>query len=153
LHKSRPFIWREEVEEAFQELKRYLISPPIMVAPEPGEPLLLYITATANAISMVLVVERPNHHRHQQLREPLQVGQDPRIQNQQTHQEKEMQSSPMNRRQPQLPSPKMVPSLRRKCRVLVTRKPPVPNSRNHLRVLRVANPRSPNLWRWMYRTP
>jgi hypothetical protein len=30
-----------------------------MVAPEPGEPLLLYITATAEAVSMVRVVERP----------------------------------------------------------------------------------------------
>jgi hypothetical protein len=49
----------EEVEEAFQELKRYLTSPPIMVAPEPGEPLLLYITVMADAISMVLVAELP----------------------------------------------------------------------------------------------
>jgi hypothetical protein len=30
-----------------------------MVAPEPGEPLLRYITMTADAISMVLVAERP----------------------------------------------------------------------------------------------
>jgi hypothetical protein len=52
--KSRPFIW---TGEAFQELKRYLTSPPVMVAPEPGEPLLLYITATAEAVSMVLVTE------------------------------------------------------------------------------------------------
>jgi hypothetical protein len=40
-----------------QELKRYLTSPPVMVASEPGEPLLLYITATAEAVSMVLVIE------------------------------------------------------------------------------------------------
>jgi hypothetical protein len=31
-----------------------------MVAPEPGEPLLLYIATTAEAVSMVLVAERPN---------------------------------------------------------------------------------------------
>jgi hypothetical protein len=30
-----------------------------MVAPEPGEPPLLYITVMADAISMVLVAERP----------------------------------------------------------------------------------------------
>jgi hypothetical protein len=30
-----------------------------MVVPEPGEPLLLYSTAMANAISMVLVTEQP----------------------------------------------------------------------------------------------
>jgi hypothetical protein len=33
-----------------------------MVAPEPGEPLLLYITATSEAVSMVLVAERPGPH-------------------------------------------------------------------------------------------
>jgi hypothetical protein len=31
----------------------------IMVALEPGEPLLLYVTAMADAISMELVTERP----------------------------------------------------------------------------------------------
>jgi hypothetical protein len=33
-----------------------------MVAPEPGEPLLLYIVATAKVLSMVLVAERPEPH-------------------------------------------------------------------------------------------
>jgi hypothetical protein len=58
LWRSGPFIWIEEAEEAFQELKRYLTSPSIMVALEPGEPLLLYITTMAEAVSMVLVAER-----------------------------------------------------------------------------------------------
>jgi hypothetical protein len=62
LQKSRPFVWMEEVEEAFQELRQYLTKPPIMVALEPGEPLLLYIAATANEVSMMLVVERPEPH-------------------------------------------------------------------------------------------
>jgi hypothetical protein len=59
LRESGPFVWIEEVDEAFQELKWYLTSPPIMVAPEPGEPLLLYIAVTTKVVSMVLVVERP----------------------------------------------------------------------------------------------
>jgi hypothetical protein len=33
-----------------------------MVAPEPGEPLLLYIVATSEVVTMVLVVERPDPH-------------------------------------------------------------------------------------------
>jgi hypothetical protein len=57
LRKSGPFIWTDKAEEAFQELKRYLTSPPVMVAPEPGEPLLLYIVAIVEAMSMVLVIE------------------------------------------------------------------------------------------------
>jgi hypothetical protein len=54
LWKSTPFVW---IEEAVQGLKRYLTSPPVMVAPELVEPLLLYIMATTNAMSMVLVTE------------------------------------------------------------------------------------------------
>jgi hypothetical protein len=57
LWKSGPFIWIEEVEEAFQVLKQYLTSPLVKVAPEPDEPLLLYITVIAEAVSMVLVAE------------------------------------------------------------------------------------------------
>jgi hypothetical protein len=41
----------------FQELKQYLTSPPVIVAPKPGEHLLVYITAIAEAVSMVLVTE------------------------------------------------------------------------------------------------
>jgi hypothetical protein len=33
-----------------------------MVAPEPGEPLLLYIVATLEVVSMVLVIDRPDPH-------------------------------------------------------------------------------------------
>jgi hypothetical protein len=62
LQKFGPFIWTEDAEEAFQELKRYLTSPPVMVAPEPSEPLLLYIAAISEAVSMVLVAERPDPH-------------------------------------------------------------------------------------------
>jgi hypothetical protein len=58
LRKSGPFSWTEEVEQAFRELKQHLVSLPIMVAPEPAEPLYLYIAAVADAVSMVLVVER-----------------------------------------------------------------------------------------------
>jgi hypothetical protein len=47
LSKYGPFVWTNDAEEAFQELKRYLTSPLVMVVPKPGEPLLLYITATS----------------------------------------------------------------------------------------------------------
>jgi hypothetical protein len=57
LQKFRPFVWIEEADKAFQELKWYLTSPPVTVASEPGEPLLLYVTASAEVVSMVLVTE------------------------------------------------------------------------------------------------
>jgi ribonuclease HI len=47
-----------EADKAFAELKRYLTSPPIMVAPTFREPLLLYIAATPRTASAVLVAER-----------------------------------------------------------------------------------------------
>jgi hypothetical protein len=58
LRKFGPFSWTEEAEQAFRELKQHLVSLPILVAPEPGEPLYLYIAAAAEAVSMVLVIER-----------------------------------------------------------------------------------------------
>jgi hypothetical protein len=59
LRKSGPFSWTEEAEQAFQELKQHLVSLPILVAPEPKEPLYLYIAVAAEPVSMVLVVKRP----------------------------------------------------------------------------------------------
>jgi hypothetical protein len=82
LRKSGPFVWTNDAEEAFQELKRYLTSPPVMVAPEPGEPLLLYIVATSEAVSMVLVAERPDPHTLHELGSSSADGsgsQDPRL--------------------------------------------------------------------------
>jgi hypothetical protein len=58
LWKSGPFSWTKEAERAFQEMKQHLVSLPILVAPEPGEPLFLYIAAASEAVSMVLVAER-----------------------------------------------------------------------------------------------
>jgi hypothetical protein len=58
LWRSEPFVWIEESDEVFQELKQYLTLLPIMVAPEPGEHLLLYTTAIVEVVSMVLITER-----------------------------------------------------------------------------------------------
>jgi hypothetical protein len=56
LRKSGPFSWTEEAERAFQEVKQHLVSLPILVAPESGEPLYLYIAVAFEAVSMVLVL-------------------------------------------------------------------------------------------------
>ena len=58
MKKTSHFDWTLEAEQAFQDLKKYLTSPPVLVAPTEGEPLLLYISATPQVVSMVLVVER-----------------------------------------------------------------------------------------------
>jgi ribonuclease HI len=52
------FEWTPEANKSFVELKRYLTSPPIMVAPTFRVPLLLYIATTPRTASAVLVTER-----------------------------------------------------------------------------------------------
>ena len=47
MKKKGPFEWTPEADRAFQDLKRYLNSPPVMVAPRPLEPMVLYLAATA----------------------------------------------------------------------------------------------------------
>jgi hypothetical protein len=74
LRKSGPFSWTDEVERAFQELKQHLVSLPILVALEPGEPLYLYIAAATEAVSMVLVVERTAKHPQGSQKVPLGEG-------------------------------------------------------------------------------
>jgi hypothetical protein len=52
------FKWTEEANQALQDLKHHLQSPPILTAPQPGENLLLYIAATTHVVSTVIVVEQ-----------------------------------------------------------------------------------------------
>jgi dsDNA-binding SOS-regulon protein len=52
------FEWIEEADAAFAQLKKVLSTPPVLVAPKEREPLLLYIAATHQVVSTVLVVKR-----------------------------------------------------------------------------------------------
>ncbi|XP_077249231.1 uncharacterized protein LOC143888686 [Tasmannia lanceolata] len=49
--------WTEECQAAFEELKQYLSSPPLLTKPEPGEELLLYLSISPLALAAVLVRE------------------------------------------------------------------------------------------------
>ena len=46
LKKKGPFQWTPEAQAALEDLKRYLSTPPVLVAPREAEPLFLYIGAT-----------------------------------------------------------------------------------------------------------
>jgi hypothetical protein len=52
------FEWTEESDTAFAQLKKVLSTPPVLVAPKEKEPLLLYIAATHQVVSTLLVVKR-----------------------------------------------------------------------------------------------
>ena len=51
------FAWTEECEAAFQELKRYLSSPPLLSPFKEGEDLYLYLAVSASAVSVALIRE------------------------------------------------------------------------------------------------
>ena len=63
LKKAEKFTWTDDADAASKQLKEILSSAPILAAPEPGEPMLIYMAATTRVISIVVVVERkePGH--------------------------------------------------------------------------------------------
>lgn len=54
---NKKFEWLEEGENAFQQLKHYLATPPVLVKPIEVEPLFLYIAVSVTAVSGVLIRE------------------------------------------------------------------------------------------------
>ena len=58
LKKADRFEWTPEAQEALEKVKQLLTKAPILVPPNDGEPLLLYIAATTQVVSAALVVER-----------------------------------------------------------------------------------------------
>ena len=54
---KQAFAWTDECEAAFQELKRYLSSPPLLSPSKEGENLYLDLTVSASAVSAALIRE------------------------------------------------------------------------------------------------
>jgi hypothetical protein len=52
-------------------LKKYLTTPPTLVAPEPHENLQLYISATSNVVSTTIVVERGESDTNRKIQYPV----------------------------------------------------------------------------------
>ncbi|XP_024009486.1 uncharacterized protein LOC112084569 [Eutrema salsugineum] len=57
LRGNKKFEWDDKCELAFQQLKEYLSTPPVLAKPEDGETLYLYIAVSTSAVSGVLVRE------------------------------------------------------------------------------------------------
>src|SRR5664279_36825 len=58
MKKTDKFVWTPQADAAFHDLKKMLITAPILASPLPKEPMLLYIAATNRVVSAVVVVER-----------------------------------------------------------------------------------------------
>ncbi|KAL0378453.1 UNVERIFIED_CONTAM: hypothetical protein Sradi_3150800 [Sesamum radiatum] len=57
LRKARTFEWDASCQRAFEELKNYLAGLPLLVNPSPGDTLYLFLSATPQAVSSVLIRE------------------------------------------------------------------------------------------------
>ncbi|KAL0439432.1 UNVERIFIED_CONTAM: hypothetical protein Slati_2426200 [Sesamum latifolium] len=57
LRKARTFEWDASCQRAFEELKNYLAGLPLLVKPSPGDTLYLYLSATPQAVSSILIRE------------------------------------------------------------------------------------------------
>ena len=55
LRKWKGFQWDDECEKVFQDLKEYLTQAPMLMAPDPGEDLFMYLSIFDHAVSAVLL--------------------------------------------------------------------------------------------------
>ena len=53
----KSFEWTKECQKAFEDLKKYLSSPPLLNPSKPGEELYLYIAVSQAAVGAALVRE------------------------------------------------------------------------------------------------
>ena len=60
-----------EAQQALESLKSSLTLTLILVAPEQGEPLLLYVAASNHVVSATLVVEREELGHHLKVQQPI----------------------------------------------------------------------------------
>src|SRR3954466_1212879 len=71
LRKSDQFVWDDEADDALESLKKQLTQAPILAAPKPKEPILLYISANNRAVSAVVVVEHMEVGKEYPLQRPV----------------------------------------------------------------------------------
>ena len=71
LKKQDKFQWTPKAQQAFDELKKFLTNPPVLVQPMPEEPLLLYIAETSHVVSTAIIVERQEERHIQKVQRPV----------------------------------------------------------------------------------
>lgn len=74
LKKAGPMTWTPKAEAALQDLKKYLSSAHVVVAPKPEEPLTLYLAATNQVVSTPLVAKRETENSETMAPEPTAIG-------------------------------------------------------------------------------
>ena len=54
LRKNQPTVWNNDCQCAFENIKESLLSPPVLVPPTPGRPLLLYLSVSDMTLGCML---------------------------------------------------------------------------------------------------
>ncbi|XP_071699550.1 uncharacterized protein [Rutidosis leptorrhynchoides] len=69
---KKDFVWTEDAEKAFQDMKAFLKVLPTLTAPIQGETLTVYLSTSFEAISSMLITDRGGYGRYFQAH-PIQV--------------------------------------------------------------------------------
>lgn len=54
MKKGVEFVWDQACQDAFESIKEYLTKPPVLAAPVPGRPFILYICALDHSLGALL---------------------------------------------------------------------------------------------------
>ena len=57
LRKNEPHTWNDECQKVFELIKEFLLHPPILVPPQHGKPLHLYLSIIRDAVGSMLAQE------------------------------------------------------------------------------------------------
>jgi len=63
MKKGVSFIWDNACQEAFKEIKEYLMHPPVLVATISGKPFLLYVRAMDHSLKALLAQNNDQNHK------------------------------------------------------------------------------------------
>jgi hypothetical protein len=55
IKKDQKFVWGDEQQKAFDEIKRYMKEPPVLVSPQLDKPFKLYVAADTQTIGLSLI--------------------------------------------------------------------------------------------------
>jgi hypothetical protein len=57
IKKDQKFVWGDEQQKAFDEIKQYMKEPPVLVPPQLNKPFKLYVAADTQTIGSALIQE------------------------------------------------------------------------------------------------